>query len=134
MRSGGGEILQGPRRRASFGSADTAPPRPPTLTPVALGLGVGEGRPCGSAPTTREREEGAARGGNFVSTRVSRDQKPETGAAVPGAGTGGVSSPETAGSRALFSLEVKGQNCWQAPGLETRPLGGMGVGMGGGGW
>lgn len=82
MRSGGGEILQGPRRRGSFGSADTAPPCLPALTPVALGLGVGEGRPCGSAPTSREREEGAARGGNFVSTRVSRDQKTGTGAAV----------------------------------------------------
>lgn len=46
MRSGGGEILQGPRRRGSFGSADCTPPCTPALTPVALGLEVRWGRPA----------------------------------------------------------------------------------------
>uniref|UniRef100_A0A8D1W9G1 Synaptotagmin 6 n=1 Tax=Sus scrofa TaxID=9823 RepID=A0A8D1W9G1_PIG len=38
MRSGGGEILRGPRRPGSLGSADSSPPGTPTLTPAALGL------------------------------------------------------------------------------------------------
>lgn len=46
MRSGGGEILQGPRRWGSFGSADCTSPCTPTLTPVALGLEVRWGRPA----------------------------------------------------------------------------------------
>lgn len=101
-------------RGAGIPLAPQTPPLlvPRTLTPVALGLGVSEGRPCGSAPTAREREEGAVGGGNFVSRRVSRDQK-------PGDWNGGSWSryrwgklPEATAFRALFSVEVKGQSSW----------------------
>ncbi|KAB1273551.1 Synaptotagmin-6, partial [Camelus dromedarius] len=40
MRSGGGEILQGPKPRGTMGTADSNPPCTPTLTPGAPGLEI----------------------------------------------------------------------------------------------
>lgn len=106
-----------PRENAEWGWGDPAGTKAPgflwlrrlhpSLYPGPDPSGTGPrgtlGSPRGCAPPARENEEGASRGGNFVSTRFSWDRKPRF---LEG-GTGGVSSPEAAGSRALFSLEVR---------------------------
>ena len=79
-----------PRENAEWGWGDPAGTKPPgflwlrslhpSLYPDPDPSGAGPrgtlGSPRGCAPTSRESEEGASRGGNFVSTRFFWDQKP----------------------------------------------------------
>lgn len=63
VRSGGGEILQVPRRRGSLAPTDSTPPWPPTLTPGALGLGVRRGRPGTPHPCRGKGRKGRQEAG-----------------------------------------------------------------------
>lgn len=79
MRSGGGEILQGPGRRGSRRLCRLHPSLFPHPDPSSAGPRSTRELLSGSAPLAREGEKGAARGGNLVPTRCSRDEKPGTG-------------------------------------------------------
>lgn len=85
--------------------ADSALPVPHP-NPSGAGPGVHGGGP-GLGASGAGREEGAARGGSFISSHFSQDRDLSGGFR---AGTV-ASAPQRRGSRVLSPLEVKGQAC-----------------------
>lgn len=112
MQSGGGEILQEPTSRGFLWLCRLHPSLSPDPDPGGSGP---RGTPRGVAPGLHISAVG--KGGRGCKRREFRLHALPLGskagdwsrAAVSEAGAGGVSLPEAAGSKALFSLEVKGQ-------------------------